>query len=98
MYVTRKLAIPALTIAALGGAGGIAYANVTPTPTPPIVTPTPTPTVSPLPNGCYRATDYQTIVARRHAPVVDIVKSIVCITPNGPVVYLDTNSNTGFPR
>jgi hypothetical protein len=100
MHITRKLAIPTLTVAALMGAGGIAYANTvpTPTPTPPIVSPSPSPTISPLPSGCYTATDYQTITARRHTPVYEITRAIVCNTPNGPVVYVDTQPNPGFPR
>lgn len=55
MHISRRFAVPAITIAALMGSGGIAYAGVNPTPnptyTPPTVTPTPTitPTVSPRP-------------------------------------------------
>lgn len=108
-----KIAIPVITLAALGGASGIAYANVYPTPTPsvsqPIVTPspsvTPSPTLPPFVNPliarCYRATDFETVVAVGHAPVRETVSAIVCLTRRGtPVVFVDTNAGpfpTPFP-
>jgi hypothetical protein len=62
MQFRSRIAIPAITAAAILGSGGIAYANVsheTPTPTPTITQPTatPTPTVFPhrrnVPLFCY---------------------------------------------
>lgn len=95
MHISRKIAIPVISLAALMGAGGIAYANVTPTPTPSV-----TPTVNPLPanlNRCYRATDVETLIAPGHRPVRETVPAIVCITRNGtPVVFIDSNG-TPFP-
>jgi hypothetical protein len=55
MRINRRFAIPAITIAALAGTAGAAYAGVNPTPnptyTPPTIRPTPTitPTVAPRP-------------------------------------------------
>lgn len=89
MHVTRKIAIPVLTAAAILGGGGIAMANVTPSPTP---TPSVTPTVNPLPAGCYRATDHEIVTARGHRPVVETVQAIVCRSRFGPVVFVDTNA------
>ena len=62
MQFRRKIAIPLISLAALLGTGGMAYANVShndPTPTPtvsqPIATPSPTPTVRPnrIPLFCF---------------------------------------------
>lgn len=98
MHVSRKVAIPVLSIAALAGSGGIAYANAYPTPsvtpTNPIVTPSPTPTIpTPLPFGCYRATDHEFVTAPGHRPVVENVQAIVCRFRFGqPVVFVDTNA------
>lgn len=89
MYFNRKIAISAISAAAILGTGGIAYANVTPSPTP---TPSVTPTVNPLPAGCYRATDIETVIARGHAPVREVVRAIVCRSRFGPVVFVDTNA------
>lgn len=59
MRITRKIAIPVITAAAIMGTGGIAYASVTPT-DPPTITnpinpvnpfPTDTPTVNPFPTN-----------------------------------------------
>lgn len=94
MHVTRKIAIPVLTAAAILGGGGIAYANAYPTPS---VTPSPTPTVNPLPAGCYRATDFETVIARGHLPVRERVRAIVCDTRLGPVVFVDTNAGPFGP-
>lgn len=97
MQFSRKFAIPVLSVAALAGASGIAYANVTPTPTPsvtPSVTPSPTPTIpTPLPFGCYRATDHEFVTAPGHRTVVENVQAIVCRFRFGqPVVFVDTNA------
>ena len=95
----RTIAISAVTVAALAGTGGIAYASTsnhpTPTPTPTVTTPAPTPSVTPspvpLPFGCYRARDIETLVATGHRPVREVINAIVCNTRIGPVVYVDTN-------
>lgn len=94
MHFNRKIAISAISAAAILGTGGIAYANVTPSPTP---TPSVTPTVNPLPAGCYRATDHEIVTARGHRPVVETVQAIVCRSRFGPVVFVDTNAGPFGP-
>jgi hypothetical protein len=56
MHINRKIAAVTLSVAALMGTGGVAYASVTPTTpnptyTPPTIQPTPTitPTIAPRP-------------------------------------------------
>jgi hypothetical protein len=53
MRINRRFAVPAITIAALAGTAGAAYAGVNPTPnptyTPPTIQPTITPTPTPTP-------------------------------------------------
>lgn len=101
MKIRTKIAIPAITAAALIGSGGIAYANVANHPSPQpsdsiteVPTPTPTDTLfpNPLPRNCYRATDHETIVAPGHRTVREDVRAIVCQTRLGPIVFVDTNA------